>query len=77
MGMHLEAVLKMAVRSDSFWSQIRSGFGEQGGTPSPRIPMRQHPPPTPKTKLHCTKKLQANSHERSSYTLLTLKTFHA
>lgn len=54
MGMHLEAVLKMAVRSDIFWSQIQSGFGEPGGTPSPRIPMRPHPSPLPPPTPNCT-----------------------
>ena len=54
MGMHMEAVLKMAVRSDIFWSQIQSGFGEPGGTPSPRIPMRPHPSPLPPPTPNCT-----------------------
>ena len=51
MGMHLEAVLKTAVRSDMFWSQIQSGFGEAGGTPSPRIPMTPTPPPHPQHQI--------------------------
>ena len=28
----------MDVENDIFWSDIGSGFGEQGGTPQPRIP---------------------------------------
>ena len=29
--------LKTGVESDSFWSEIGSGFGELGDTPPPRI----------------------------------------
>ena len=28
----------MDVENDIFWSEIGSGFGEQGGAPQPRIP---------------------------------------
>ena len=32
--------LKTGVENAIFWSQIRSGFGEPGGTPPPPIPPR-------------------------------------
>ena len=28
----------MGVENDLFWCDIRSGFGEWGGTPTPRVP---------------------------------------
>ena len=37
--------LKTGAENDSFWSEIRSGFGEPGGTPPPRIPRYTPPPP--------------------------------
>ena len=33
----------MGVENDMFWSEIGSGFGEPGGTPSPMI-LRSTPP---------------------------------
>jgi len=78
MGMHLEAVLKMAVRIDIFLSQIWSGFGEPGGTPSPRIPMRPHPPPPlPPPTPNCTAlRSYRQIHRKDLYILsLPLKTF--
>ena len=39
--------LKTGVKSDIFWSKIGSGFGEPGGTPSPRIPQRTPRGPRP------------------------------
>ena len=35
------------MRNDIFWSEIRSGFGEPGGTPPPRIPRSTPPPRAP------------------------------
>ena len=32
------------MENDIFWSEIRSGFGEPGGTPPPRIPRSTLPP---------------------------------
>ena len=32
------------MENDIFWSEIGSGFGEQGGTPPPRIPSSTPPP---------------------------------
>ena len=37
--------LKTGVENDIIWSEIESGFGEPGGTPSPRI-LRSTPSPT-------------------------------
>ena len=34
----LEVWSEMDVENDIFWSEIGSGFGEQGGAPQPRIP---------------------------------------
>ena len=34
----LRSGLKTGVENDIFWSAIRSGFGELGTTPPPRIP---------------------------------------
>ena len=40
--------LKTGVENDILWSEIGSGFGEPGGTPSPRIPRSAlHPTPPP------------------------------
>ena len=30
--------MKTGMENGMFWSEIRSGFGEPGGTPPPRIP---------------------------------------
>ena len=35
--------LKTGVENDIVWSEIGPGFGEQGGTPPPRIPPRVPP----------------------------------
>ena len=35
--------MKTGVYNDIFWSEIGSGFGEPGGTPSSRIPRSTHP----------------------------------
>ena len=46
-----EPGLKTGVKNDNFWSKIGSAFGEQGGTPPPRIPeMPPLPPPGPRPK---------------------------
>ena len=37
--------LKTGAENNTFWSEIGSGFGEQGGTPPPRI-LRSSPPPS-------------------------------
>lgn len=46
MGMHLEVVLKMAVRSDIFWSQIWSGFWRTRWYTVTKN-SNETPPPTP------------------------------
>ena len=40
--------LKTGAENYIFWSEIRSGFGELGGTPPGRIPGSTPPPPLPR-----------------------------
>ena len=41
----LEVWSKTGLENYISWSEIRSGFGEPGGTPPPRIPRSTPPPP--------------------------------
>ena len=43
----LEARSEKGCENDIFWSEIGSGFGEPGGTPTPIIPRNPYPPPPP------------------------------
>ena len=43
----LEARSENGCENDIFWSEIGSGFGEPGGTPTPIIPRNPDPPPPP------------------------------
>ena len=63
------------MENDIFWSAIRSGFGEPGGTPPPRI-LRSTPPDQLKLTLHCGFWLTCFSYLVSFYlvSLLTLTT---
>ena len=42
----------MGVENYIFWSEIRSGFEEQGGTPHQEFPGVGPPPPTPRACSH-------------------------
>ena len=56
------------MENDIFWSEIKSGFGEPGGTPQPRIPRSTPRPPRP-PGIHNTETERA---ERSSKKLYTV-----
>ena len=55
-------VFPTGVENGMFWSEIGSGFGEPGGTPLPRIPMR-----TPRTDCSSLVCLDFFSIETSPY----------